>query len=285
VPLAKNCRFIVTTHDVIFNEYPGEFSTIYRIGKNFLYSFSAKRADILTTVSDYSRKSIQKYLGIRNKQIHVIANGVHNKFFEPYDKNASRKYILEKYGFNKFILFVSRIEPRKNHVFLLKAFLELQLYKQGYHLVLLGHETLPVPEFDTFISNLPKEISKFIYINGDIGDDDLLEFYRAAALFVYPSKAEGFGIPPLEAAALKTPVLCSNSSAMSDFTFFGADLIDPLDTERFKNKLQSAIDTPHDPGYLEHLSGIVKEKYSWEHSAQKLQEALLIDKKTNFAKF
>lgn len=275
VPPVRNCKFIVTTHDVIFNEYPEEFSWWYRVRKNFLYRISALRADIITTVSGYSKKSIQKYLGIRSKEIYITPNGVGSHFFEEGDRKRSQQFIMQNYGLEKLILYVSRIEPRKNHALLLKAFLELELYQRGYYLVLLGHETTRTPEFDRIMDRLPAEIKKFIWINGDVSDEVLVEFYRAATVFVYPSKAEGFGIPPLEAAALKTPVLCSCTSAMDDFDFFGEDLFDPLNYDEFKKKLRNAIDAPHDEAYLRNLSELIRQNYTWERSAEKLYEIIL----------
>ena len=92
---------------------------------------------------------------------------------------------------------------------------------KGFILSLIGHKSIAVPELDDMIDKLPGNIKQFICIIHETSDEDLLAFYAAATLFIYPSKAEGFGIPPLEAAALKTPVICSNTSGMSDFSFLG----------------------------------------------------------------
>ncbi len=234
IPPVKKCKFIVTTHDVIFNEFPQEFSKTYRLTKNFLYKSSAKKADILTTVSEYSKQSIEKYLDIQGREIIILPNGVAPHFFEEHDKDLSSKYIKENYDFEKFILYVSRIEPRKNLVLLVKAYLDLKLYHQGYYLVLLGKKSMEVKEFDLLIKDLTSDIQKFIFVSDSVNDNDLLEFYGAASVFVYPSKAEGFGIPPLEAAATKTPVLCLNTSAITEFSFFGENHIDPSNYEAFK---------------------------------------------------
>jgi len=273
-PLIKNCKLIITTHDVIFNEYPEEFSRAFRVRKNLLFRLSAHRADILTTVSSYSAQSIRKYLGIQNKKIYITPNGVDGKFFEPFDKGQAAQFIFEKYGVSNFILYVSRIEPRKNHRLLLQAYLDQQWYSKGFYLVLLGYETIPVKEFDEIIGQLSPEIRKFIFIKEDVDNHDLLEFYRAATLFVYPSKAEGFGIPPLEAAALKTPVLCSNTSAMSDFTFFEDKLFDPYDEDGFRKKLQHTLESKPDENFLERVSQAIRQKYTWEHSADVLYQGI-----------
>jgi glycosyltransferase involved in cell wall biosynthesis len=274
-PLFKRGRYIVTIHDVIFSEYPDEFSLQYRILKKFLYKRSALMADIVTTVSEYSERSIRKFLGVGDATpIHIVPNGVGPKFFAPYDRQQSKEFISRKYGVEKPILYVSRIEPRKNHVFLLKAFLELELYKRGYYLALLGHQSIPLPELDMTLEALPEEIRKFIFMSDKVGDADLMEFYRAAEVFVYPSRAEGFGIPPLEAAALQVPVICSNSSAMEQFAFFGEYHIDPYDLPLLKTKLIKILEEQPSAAVLAGLSRIVHEEFSWERAAEALYKAV-----------
>lgn len=274
-PPLKNCRQIVTVHDVIFKDYPEEFSWIYRNGKKALFGFSARRADIITTVSAYSKESIVRYLRTGNRPVYVIPNGVHPRFFQPYDKQKATEYIRKTYGIGKYILYVSRFEPRKNHAFLLKAWLELELFRQGYHLVLLGHKSISVPQFDQLLDSLPPDIRSFIFISSVVKDEDLLEFYRAAAVFAYPSRGEGFGIPPLEAAALKIPVICSSSSAMQDFTFFGDNHIDPYDQKALQQRLAALLAHPPGEEPLQEIAGIVRRRYTWQRSADELYNLII----------
>src|SRR5213079_2378602 len=149
----------------------------------------ARLANILTTVSAFSKASIEKHLGITEGKTVIIPNGVSDKFFEAYDKRKSKTRIALKYGIDRHILYVSRLEPRKNHIALLKAWLELELFKKGIWLVMLGHRSLKTEEFDRMLLELPESIRSCIYMNDAIDDNDLLEFYRAADVFVYPSKA------------------------------------------------------------------------------------------------
>lgn len=277
VPPVKNCRFIVTTHDVIFSDYPEEFRRSYRIVKKLLYRRSAQKSDLLTTVSEYSRRSIEKHLGINADQVHVIPNGVHRKFFEGYDRREPLNMLKQKYGLRKFILFVSRMEPRKNHALLLRSFLDLGLYEQGYHLVFIGARTLHVPDFDELLNGLPPQIESRILVLEQATEEELLLFYRAASLFVYPSRAEGFGIPPLEAAALKRPVVCSSTSAMSEFSFFGEDHVDPDNYEQFRDRIAQAL-ADNDESRRESLSRLIQDKYCWQRSADKLYQLILEDR-------
>ncbi|HEX7906040.1 MAG TPA: glycosyltransferase family 1 protein [Chitinophagaceae bacterium] len=274
-PLNNNkCQYIVTIHDVIFAEYPEEFSLCYRLSKKMLYQLAASKAAIITTVSAFSRNSIEKRLGVPPGKTKIISNGVSNVYFKPYNKERAAAYIAGKYGVEKYILYVSRFEPRKNHAGLLKAYLELQLYRKGYYLVLLGHQSLSVDEFNSLLHELPAGIRKFIFINDAINDEELLEFYRAATLFVYPSKAEGFGISPLEAAALKIPVLCSNASAMQEFTFFGDQHFNTADHELLTKKLNDILCRPPGEATLQGISDFIRMNYSWEESAEKFYQLI-----------
>lgn len=267
VPLQKKCRFIVTTHDILFNDYPKDFSFWYRFTKNLLYKTAAKNADILTTVSEYSRNTIQKYFKLKTEAIHVLPNGISSIYFLAYQKSEAINYINNKFGLKKYLLFVSRIEPRKNHTGLLQAYLDLNLYKEDYRLVFIGHQSISTPEFDHLLYSLPGNIRGYIRFFDDLNEDDLLEFYKAAAVFVYPSKAEGFGFPPLEAAALKIPVLCSNNTALSDFSFFEQYHIDISNPEIFREKL-SAIIKNADANSLETIAESIRQKYDWQKTAE-----------------
>ncbi|HMD00373.1 MAG TPA: glycosyltransferase, partial [Ferruginibacter sp.] len=190
--------------------------------------------------------------------------------FAPYDKKEAQNFIKDKYGIDKFILFVSRFEPRKNHTMLLKAWIDLKLYDKGYWLVLLGNKCQRIREFDQVLESLPDNIRSFIYIDGRSDNETLIQFYRAAAVFVYPSKGEGFGLPPLEAAAARTPVLCSNTSAMSDFVFFLKNHIDPANVDLFRSGLSKILDADPDSDQLNKISDFISYTYSPAKAADSL---------------
>jgi len=269
-PFRKYCSYLVTIHDVIFEDQPADFNYLYRVTKRKLYRTAAQNADILTTVSPFSKRSIEKHLAIPEGKTDIIPNAVSDRFFVPFDKKAAREKILKKYGVDKFILYVSRFEPRKNQVQLLEAYLSLELYKEGIQLVLAGHPTLPIPAFQQMLDLLPSSQRQFIQVLHEVNDEELLLLYQAAHLFVYPSKAEGFGIPPLEAAALKIPVICSNDTAMSEYTFFGKNLINIKNSENLKLRIRYLLNNPVPAAELEKAAEKVKELYSWDRSAARL---------------
>ena len=261
------CKYIVTIHDVLFNDFSKEFSWRYRQNRNFLFSRSIQKAEIKTTVSEYSKNRISEYYHVAKEQLYIIPNAVSIQSEHNHTKENAKQIIKEKYGIENFILFVSRIEPRKNHLLLLNKFFELELYKQNISLVFIGKRSLKVKGLESKIWSLTDENKRFFHWIEDVEPEDLTLFYKACRLFVYPSKAEGFGIPPLEAAVQKAPVLCSNATAMADFDFFNPYIFNPENADEFAKKLQLMINEPPTCAALEKISNDILQRYSWRKSA------------------
>jgi len=267
-PGQNSTKYIVTIHDLLFNDFPEDFSISYRFFRNIFFKKSALKSDILTTVSQYSKKSIVRHYGIENDRISVIPNAVSDRYFLDYDKEKAKRFIFNKYGIKNYILYVSRIEPRKNHDMLLNSYLDLELWKRGIPLVFIGNCAGKNNKFLWMLKDLTGRIKGFIHHIDQLDENDLLEFYRGASLFIYPSKAEGFGIPPIEATALGIKTLCSNRTALADFGFLNSGLFNPYDIDELKEKIIMALDDKLFPEEeLVDISNHVKLKYSWEKSA------------------
>ena len=126
-------------------------------------------------------------------------------------------------------------------------------------------------ETKDFVAQHQSALVDAMVIIEDIDLAHLEAFYRCAEVFVYPSFAEGFGIPPLEAAIAQTKVVCSSATAMKDFDFFPYH-IDPTDQDALDTAINEAI---HDEDYdLQGLKNVVRDKYQWTNSAQILAEAI-----------
>jgi len=255
-PLFKKCRYINTIHDLLFMDFPEYFPFSYRFTKKYLFRFSARKSDLICTVSDYSRQALVRHFGIDAGKIFITPNAVSAYTGHYQDVKA-------KYKIGNYILFVSRLEPRKNHLLMLKAFVELGLYEQGYHLVFIGRmDDVKTEAYHIYYNALPEQVKRAVINVENILYEELNSFYQQADLFVYPSVAEGFGIPPLEAAVNGCKVLCSNQTAMADFSFFGKYLFDPHNEEEFKQKILSTLSDETYP--LEEIRQVVLEKYNWD---------------------
>jgi len=263
----KMCKYIVTVHDVLFLDFPKYFPKSYKVKNGFLFKWSAKKSDIVLTVSEYSKQRIQKHFGISN--IFVTHNAIDPLFLEEYNKREVQAYIKHTFGIENFFLFVSRFEPRKNHLTLLKVFVENKYYSDRM-LVFIGNKAIDCEELDKYYQELPKEIKEKIKFLEKIKFTDLVAFTKAADLSVYPSIAEGFGIPPLESLAAETPVICSNSTAMSDFKFIKPFLFNPLDKNELNQKIIQALNHTDWKANKQKML----EKYSWEKSANEFLKAI-----------
>lgn len=189
-------------------------------------------------------------------------------FFD-IDRERALSFVRSR-GIRPYILNVSRIEPRKNQLSLLKAYVGLGLAARGYDLVLINQPTLPVAEFNRYLISLPEDTRRHIHQLGTVEHEELKMWYAAAELFVYPSLAEGFGIPPIEAGAAGVPVICHDSTAMTDFSFFGDNLADISDSAALARLIERNLSAPPSRGELKKISDSIRRSYNWRHSADTL---------------
>lgn len=166
-----------------------------------------------------------------------------------------------------FILFVSRIEPRKNHITLLKAFVETHLYERGVNLVFAGKKVASVPILEAYVNSLSNDIKKHIIFCTPT-DDELEKLLNSCKFFVYPSLAEGFGIPPLEAALHRRLVLCSDATAMQEFSDLGFIMFSPMDQKELEDKMLYCCSVDLNTIDYDTIICNIKSQYNWDKSAE-----------------
>ncbi len=262
-PLIRTSKYIVTTHDILFEEerFRSYFPNKYKLVNGMLFKRSAKKADILLTVSEYSKEKISEIYNITPNKIHITPNAI----AEDIQGVHKSDYIEHQYGIKKYILFVSRIEPRKNHLSVLKAYINLKLYLSDYQIVFIGFQDIMQPELYEYMESKKEYFENKLHFISNIPHKELKHFYINAELMVYPSFAEGFGIPPLEAAMNDLTVVCSSATAMKEFSFFKYH-VDPYN----QNELEAAIQTALNDPEIDHQSikQSIRQRYHWSKSAQ-----------------
>lgn len=267
-PLFKTCREIVTLHDLLFMDFPQFFPAKYKAKNEFFFRRSAKRADVLLTVSEFSKDEIVRHFGINAEEIQLTYNSI-----LPATEITDDVDLNKKYGLGKYILTVSRIEPRKNHLALLKAFVELGLADRGYQLVMVGGKDLEYEDFFEYFDGLAEYLKQSILFL-QVPFSDLVALYRHASMFVFPSYGEGFGIPPIEAIAYGCPLLCSNATAMAEFGLPEEITFKPDDLEELKEKMSKQLERPLD---VLTYSCRVLSKYDWHQIADGFYDILMED--------
>jgi glycosyltransferase involved in cell wall biosynthesis len=275
VPPIKCCKYIVSTHDVLFLDYPEYFPKTDSFIKKNLFKYSAKKSEILLTGSNFSKNRLEKHFNVKN--VYVQVYGVEDVFFEAYDNEKTKREVADKYGVCDYLIYISRHEPRKNHFLLLKSFVGLKLY-ENHDLVFVGDITFRDSKFDELMESLGPEIRSKVKLLNKVEFKEMIRLLRGASLAIYPSKAEGFGLPPLESVAAQIPTICSNTTSMAEFDFFEDDFINPFDFEDIKSKIANKLENP-DKKRLKELADFIRQKYNWNASAVFFIKILNQDKK------
>src|SRR6185437_5373369 len=175
------------------------------------------RAARILTGSDFSRNAILKVYGDLDEDKVVVVPNAAGSEFRPISREAAAQTVRERFSIpGKFLLNVGDLQPRKNHIGLIRAFARLvNAYPQLKHnLVLAGKPTW----FAEKVRDAAREsgVGDRIQFFGFVTDDDLLHLYNACDAMVFPSFYEGFGLPVLEAMACGRAVVCSNTSALPE---------------------------------------------------------------------
>lgn len=221
---------VVTFPDMTFFLFP-EAHVKWKVGYfQAMIRLSSRLAAKIISISYATTKDIQAILSvpaglIATTQLAVAAS------YRPALERAKVKTTLERHGISgEYILFVGTLEPRKNIANLVRAYSQLpRRIKERYKLVIVGKKGWYYQEIFDLIGSSGD--SGRIICAGYVSEADLPDIYNGAALFVYPSLYEGFGIPVLEAMACGVPVITSNVSSMPEVLGGAGTLIDPNQPE------------------------------------------------------
>jgi glycosyltransferase involved in cell wall biosynthesis len=239
-PKGKFFRSVVFIHDVLFNRYPEYFTW-----KEKLYfkplKMTARAADRIITTTEYVKSELTRFhYTKKNQPVDIAPSGITN-IFKPlsFHNKESLKKIKLKYNLpESYLLFVGRLNARKNIENLIES---LQfLNDKNICLVIVGGKNWKTPQLKHFMSN--KEIISKIYFTDSVADDELSIIYAMAKIFCFPSFAEGFGLPPLEAMASGIPVIVSNTSSMPEVCGKAALYADPNNPKAIAEKINELLE-------------------------------------------
>lgn len=240
VPIFYKGDMVVTIHDLthlVYSEFFGnKLKVLYA---KIMLKIATKKAKVILTVSENTKKDIIKYLKVDENKIKVTYLGIKEEI-KP-KKAEEIEYLYEKYKIpkdKKTLMYVGNLKPHKNLERLLEAFSKLENNKE-YTLLLVGKA------FENYNILGEKEktlgIENNVIHTGIVEDGELTDLYNLVDLFVFPSLYEGFGLPILEAMACGTKVVSSNASSLPEV---GGDVIpyfDPKDTEEMAKVIEQEL--------------------------------------------
>lgn len=263
---------VVVIYDLSFKKYPQYSDKKNEIFLNKFVPKAVKKADHIITISQNSKKEIIEFYNASPDKVSIINPSYSKDIFKPQKKDSIEK-IKEKYKIgSNYFLFTSSLEPRKNVLGIIKAYVSLPLeIRKENSLVLVGGKGWKDEEIWLEIEKQRKQGNKII-TPGYVLEEELPIFYSGANIFLYPSIYEGFGIPILEAMACGAPVITSNISSMPEVAGDAALLVNPEKSEEIKEAIIEIVNNDNlrkdliDKGFKQ-----IK-KFSWEESAKKLLE-------------
>lgn len=240
VPVFYRGRLAVTIHDlthlVLPQFLPNKAAYLYA---KWLIGYAVHKAEVIFTVSENSKQDIMHFYKRVNKdKIVVVYNAVDGKFVHRERRDV--EYLIDKYKLprdKKVIMYVGNLKPHKNLPRLLEAYAAMK-DREDTCLVLVG-KAFDSEDLTPQIKSLG--IEKSVIRTGIIVDSELVDFYNLADLFVFPSLYEGFGIPPLEAMACGTPVVCSDNSSLPEVVGDAAYMFDPYSTDAIRAAMEKVL--------------------------------------------
>lgn len=259
---------IITIADLGFYVYGRGFSRKWHEKHlKFMLPRSVRKADRIIAISESTRKQIIEIFDVPPEKVVTVHLGVSEKYKIMEDR-ASVDRFIEKYGIKKpFILFVGNMDPRKNLKRLISAFRSVKKEVKTLQLVIVGNKG------ELFQKDIMEEVKRGdVILPGYISEEEIICAYNAAAVFVFPSLYEGFGLPILEAMACGAPVVASNVYSMPEVAGGAAVTVNPESTEEITAAILKIL---NDENFRKNLiaGGLNRaKKFGWETTAQKTLE-------------
>jgi glycosyltransferase involved in cell wall biosynthesis len=242
-PVRVGCPLVVTIHDLMFLVYT-EYDSWRSRPKNALFrrmaTWVGRRADLIIADSDYSARDIERLLGLDIAKVQVLPIGL-DESYRPVEDEAALAEMRRRYGIEgPYIFYLGNFKPHKNVQALLRAFAGLeQELRDEYFLVLGGKPDAWTDERKGLAEELG--VGRQVRFIGLVPEEDMPTLYSGAALFVFPSLYEGFGLPPLEAMACGAPVVASNRTSVPEVVGDAGLLVDPEDVEGMSREMEKVL--------------------------------------------
>ncbi|WP_067499390.1 glycosyltransferase family 1 protein [Actinoplanes sp. TFC3] len=245
-------------HDCIFETDPAfapggrRFLAAYRLATRLAIARSTR----LATVSEATRQDLLLRYGQSLPAHAVVPQGVGDQF----------RALPRRSG--RYVLHVGAQRPHKNHRVLIAAFAEVAAALPDVHLVLVGQRD---PRFPGCVASLIRELDSTgrIRLLEQVGDEELLRLYAGAAVFAFPSRAEGFGLPVLEAMAAGVPTVTSDAPAVVE-AGAGASLVAAAeDPHAWAEALIRVLTAPEVAADLAARGRAVAAEHTWDRAAER----------------
>ena len=267
-------RKLLTVHDLAFLFYPDAAMPSLHHYLNVVVPRSVRRADAVVADSHHTARDLAEQWQVPVERIHVVQGAVDHAHFRPVEDAEALRTVRERYGIGAgpYILSLSRLEPRKNHVRLIEAFAQAcAAGKLPHRLVIGGGKGWLYESIYARVEEL--HLQEHVRFTGFVADADLPALFSGAEFFAYPSLYEGFGLPIVEALACGVPVLAGDNSCLPEAGGPGAFYVNSEDVADIADGIlrlatDDALRARLRAAGLEHAA-----TFTWERSAGQLLAA------------
>lgn len=260
IPVHAPCPCIVSVHDAHFITHPQSRDRIWLAYARLAISASVKRAAIVLTDSEEASGEIQTHLKADSHKMRVIYLGATKRTILPEDADFGREL-------SPYLLFTGATMLHKNVHNLVEAFAQLAGRQEfsNLKLVIAG---VPADGHQMVIDAISRNrLENKVIFPGFISDSKLAALYSNAAVFVFPSKAEGFGLPPLEAMAQGTPVAAARASCIPEILGEAADYFNPDDPGKMAETIERILFDDAHSAVLIKRGYDRSSQFTWEKTA------------------
>jgi glycosyltransferase involved in cell wall biosynthesis len=273
-PARGETPFVSVVHDLTPVTHPEWHARRTLVGFVPLWERTVERARRFLCVSETTARELVSLYPETAARVRVAHNGVDTAFFHPADDPAARQRTRQRYAAGQpFVLYLGTLEPRKNVEALVVACERLWGRRRSRpDLVLAGGAGWKTAALHRRIARSP--FRDKIHVTGYASREAARDLYRAAEVFVYPSLAEGFGLPVLEAMACATPVVASTADALREVGGDAALYAPPGQPAAIADRIAAALEDAATRRRLEAAGPPQAARFTWEAAAEKTEAAL-----------
>ena len=274
-PFFCSCPQVTSILDMQYKRHPEDLSTIARVTTAILIMSAAKRSIRIITISEFSKKEIIRFTTAPPEKIHSILLAAASEFANPLREGTGRNDVaFPMLTGRPYILSVANSYPHKNLHTLVEAFSQI-IHRVEHNLVLIGLPRLGEKMLQKAIDQVPHK-NRIIRI-GRANTEELIDWYRNADLFVFPSLYEGFGLPVLESMMSGTPVVTTRMGSIPEVGGNHVVYADPPNAGVIANRIFEVLNWDEKQrAFRVQNARIHADAFSWHITAKNTMEILKI---------
>ena len=267
IPHLNKVKSVVTIHDLAYKYYPKAYSLKDRFYLDLTTKQASKKATRIIVPSVSTKNDLIKFYNTDENKVTVVYEGVDTDIFKPGKSESSFK--------NPYILFIGRLEERKNVTLLIKAFNLLAKENTPVELVLIGKPGYGYENIKEEIDKLPPEVKSKIHELGYVPYNEIMQYLQNATVFAFPSNYEGFGLTLLESMACGIPVISSDMSSLPEVAGQAALTLPNDNVLSWASALSKLIHKDDDRQRMIDRGLRRVSNFSWKTTAEKTLEVIL----------